>query len=81
MFSEGGTFFSVNDIAQFESDIIPSKGGSIFSDGGLVPYEVVIFTGRFNIFSRGRYHALRGWQGGVFQEHGICFGGGVIHLL
>ena len=42
--------FSVNDMAHFESDIMPSKGGSILSEGGLVSYEVVILTGGFNIF-------------------------------
>ena len=34
-------FFSVNDIAHFESDIMPSKGGSILLDGGLVTFEAV----------------------------------------
>ena len=46
-------FISVNDIAQFESDIMPSKGGSIHSEGGLVSYEVVILTGWFNLLSEG----------------------------
>ena len=47
------TLFLVKDTAHFESDIMPSKGGSILSEGGLVPYEVVILTGRFNILSEG----------------------------
>ena len=84
----------MNDIAHFESDVMPSKGGSIISDGGLVPYEVVILTGGFNIYIYDQRAALclQRWQGGVclsskdsgrllFQEHGICFGGGVIQLF
>ena len=43
----------MNDMAHFKSDIMPSKGGSIHSEGGLVPYEVVILTGGFNILSEG----------------------------
>ena len=43
----------MNDIAHFGSDVMPSKGGSILSEGGLVPYEVAISTGGFNILSEG----------------------------
>ena len=69
-------------MAHFKSDIMPSKGGSIHSEGGLVPYEVVILTGGFNILSEGGIMPSEvAGQGGVFQEHGICFGGGVIHLF
>ena len=75
-------FFSVNDIANFESDILPSKGSSIHSEGGFVPYEVVILTGGLNILSEGGIMPSEvAGQSSVFQEHGICFGGGVIHLL
>ena len=31
-------FFTVHNIAHFENDIMPSKGDSILSEGGLVPY-------------------------------------------
>ena len=30
---------------------------------------------------RGRYSAFRGRQGGVFQDHGICFGGGAVPFV
>ena len=33
--------FLVNNITHFESDTMPSKGGSILFEGGLVPFEVV----------------------------------------
>ena len=46
-------FFSVNDMAHFESDIMPSKGVSMISEGGLVPYEIVILTGGSKIISEG----------------------------
>ena len=36
-----GRYFSVNNISHFKSDTIPSKGGSIIFEGGLVPFEVV----------------------------------------
>ena len=80
MFSEGGTFFSVNDMAHFESDIMTSKGGSILSEGISILYSRRIYRKVQYIF-RGRYHAFRGRQGSIFQEHGICLGGGAIHLL
>ena len=34
-------FFSVNNTARFGSDAMPSKGGSIIFEGGLVHFEVV----------------------------------------
>ena len=60
MFSEGGTFFSVNDEVHFESDIMPSKSDSILSEGGLVPHEVVNIGRRVQQNFIGRYHAFRG---------------------
>ena len=50
MFLEGGNFLPVNGKAHFESDTMHSKGDSKFSEGDLVPYEVVILTGGVNIF-------------------------------
>ena len=41
----------LNDIAHFESGLMPSNGGSILSAGGLAPSEVIILTGGFNILS------------------------------
>ena len=63
----------MNDIADFESDIMPSKRGSIHSEGDLVPYEVVILTGGFDISEGGIMPSEVAGQGGVFQELGICF--------
>ena len=53
MFSEGGMFFSANDMASLESDVMPSNGGSILSGGGLILYEVVILTEGAITFSEG----------------------------
>ena len=55
MLSEGGMRFSANDMSSFESDVLPSRGGSILSGGGfgsilsgggLILYEVVSHINR-----------------------------------
>ena len=43
--------FLVNDMANFENDIIPSEGGNMFFEGGLVPNEIVILASGYNTFS------------------------------
>ena len=64
----------MNNISHFESDMMPSKGSSIHSEGGLVSYEVVILTVGFNILSEGGIMPSEvAGQGSVFQELGICF--------
>ena len=62
-------FFTVNDIAHFENDIMPSKGGSILSEGGLVPYEVV----SEGIMIRGRHIDRR--AAAYFGRRHYAFGG------
>ena len=44
--------FLLND-SILKSDIMPSDGGSVLSEGGSVRYEVVILTEGFNILSEG----------------------------
>ena len=55
-------------MAHFESRIMPSKGGSIFSEGDLVAYEVVILTGGSNIFSEGGIMASESGRTAYFRS-------------
>ena len=73
--------FLLNDIAHFESDIMPSKGGSILSEGGLVPYDVVILTGGFNILLEGGIMPSEMAERRISGARHFFFLGGLIHLF
>ena len=73
MFSEGSTLLSVSDMAHFEGDIMPSKGSSMLSEGGSVPYEVVVWTGEGSTYFQRTVSCLQRVAGRLILEARYLF--------